>query len=112
MLLQVCLSIPCTIILYHISYILSFSRPPCVATGISSPFNYVRNIHYAVPSGVKAESHYVILNSLWINTWKQPTWGQQWDYMSTRLRIGWGTLRVGCGMGLASQLYSMCKGDR
>ena len=84
----------------------------CVATGISSPFNYVRNIHYAVPSGVKAESHYVILRSLWINTWKQPTLRQQWDYMSTRLRIGWGTLRVGCGMGLASQLYIMCKGDR
>ena len=84
----------------------------CFATGISSPFNYVRNVHYSVPSGVKAESHYVILNSLWINTWKQPTLGKQWDYMSTRLRIGWGTLRVGCGMGLASQLYSMCKGER
>ena len=84
----------------------------CVATGLSSPFNYVRNIHYSVPSGVKAETHYVILRSLWINTWKQPTLGKQWDYMSSRLRIGWGTLRVGCGMGLASQLYSMCKGER
>ena len=80
-----------------------------VATAASSPFNYVRNVHYAVPSGQTAETHVKILTDLWRETLSQSTLRGRWDVFSTRLRIGWGTLRVGCGMGLASQLYSVCK---
>jgi hypothetical protein len=107
-----------------------------VATAASSPFNYVRNVHYAVPSGQTAESHVKILTDLYRETARQSTLRARWDLVSTRLRIGttceprptpplvsvhpftrlkntrcqgWGTLRVGCGMGLASQIYSVLK---
>ena len=59
-----------------------------VATAASSPFNYVRNVHYAVPSGQTAESHVKILTDLYRETARQSTLRARWDLVSTRLRIG------------------------
>lgn len=82
------------------------------ATALSSPFNYVRNIHYSMPveHGAAIPSHAQILRNLWSEGLQQPTAWLRMQYMGSQLRVGWGTARVGCGMGLASQLYSICKG--
>jgi hypothetical protein len=82
------------------------------ATALSSPFNYVRNIHYSMPAGhaLTIPSHAQILRNLWFEGQQQRTTWLRIQYMGSQLRVGWGTARVGCGMGLASQLYSICKG--
>lgn len=30
------------------------------------------------------------------------------SFLLSQLRIGWGTARVGCGMGVGAYLYSLC----
>jgi hypothetical protein len=45
----------------------------CLATIISSPMNYVRNVHYSCPSDVKVEKASKILYDLIINASKEKT---------------------------------------
>ena len=80
----------------------------CLATAASSPINYVRNIHYATPADQPAESHMKILQRLWQLAAAESTFFKRCKYLQSRLRIGWGTARVGCGMALAAQLYDLC----
>jgi hypothetical protein len=45
-----------------------------------------------------------ILRNLWIEAVKQGGFIEGASYLQHRLRIGWGTARVGCGM-VTHQLY-------
>lgn len=76
-----------------------------VATFLSSPFNYVRSRHYATPSDQRPLSAYHILTEVWSSARKQDAVAKQWTYLVGRFQLGWGTLRVGCGMAFSSQLY-------
>ena len=80
-----------------------------IATTLSSPLNYVRNIHYSLPPDVKPNSTYQVLTELWKKSLEEKTTFFQLKHLQSRLRLGWGTARVGCGMALASQFYSYIK---
>lgn len=80
-----------------------------IATTLSSPLNYVRNIHYSLPPDVKPASTITVLGELWIRASEEQTSIGKLSHLQSRLRLGWGTARVGCGMALASQFYSYIK---
>lgn len=85
----------------------------CIATIASSPLNYVRNIHYATPPSSKAEGSMKILSDLWIAASNEPTLYLKLRHLQSRLRIGWGTARVGCGMAFGAAVYNFCsKGEQ
>lgn len=78
------------------------------ATILSSPLNYVRNIHYATPPDVKPDTFWKIFSDLVCNALREPTLLQKLSYIQSRYRIGWGTARVGCGMAFGSYIYNQC----
>jgi len=80
----------------------------CIATIASSPLNYVRNVHYATPPSIKAEGTIKILNDLWFAASNEPNLRLRLKYLQSRLRLGWGTARVGCGMAFGAFVYSFC----
>jgi hypothetical protein len=80
-----------------------------IATTISSPLNYVRNIHYTVPPDVAADTTFKVLSNLWKDAAAEKSMILRLSHLQSRLRLGWGTARVGCGMALASQFYSFIK---
>jgi hypothetical protein len=80
-----------------------------MATLLSSPMNYVRNIHYATPPSVHHESARVILYQLWKKSETNTTsLFSRCVYLQHQLRVGWGTARVACGMALGAHIYEMC----
>lgn len=80
-----------------------------IATTISSPFNYVRNIQYSVQPDVKADSTMTVLKDLWKDAAAKESTRLRLSHLQSRLRLGWGTARVGCGMALTAQFYSLIK---
>lgn len=80
-----------------------------VATTVSSPMNYVRNIHYSLPPDIKPASAATVLRDLWLKALEEETLLGKMSHLQSRLRLGWGTARVGCGMAVASQCYSLIK---
>jgi hypothetical protein len=79
-----------------------------VATLLSSPLNYVRNMHYATPPSVKHRPALVILAELWAKTLLEKSFLGRLKFLQQQLRVGWGTARVACGMALGAQLYDKC----
>jgi hypothetical protein len=80
----------------------------CMATILSSPMNYVRNVHYATPPDTKPLNTLAIFKDLIAQTKIQPTMFLKFQYVITKLRIGWGTARVGVGMAFGSEFYYFC----
>ena len=76
-----------------------------MATVISGPFNYVRNIQYSTSSQVKADSTVQILVFLIDEIKEAPSVPQKLSLIQNRLRIGWGTARVALGMTFAHGVY-------
>eukprot|EP00605_Chrysophyceae_sp_TOSAG23-4_P000844 GSChrysophyteH1.ASY1.ANO1.935.1 assembled CDS len=83
-----------------------------VATVLSSPWNYIRNVHYATPYGQAPELPFAIISKLWKSARKQRPLLQQIFHLQTQLRVGWGTARVGCGMAFSSQVYAFISGKQ
>lgn len=77
-----------------------------VATVVSSPFNYVRNMHYATPPDRKPASAYEVLTHLW-NESKNPghSFISRLSFFQQKLRFGWGTARVAVGMAVGQKLF-------
>ena len=80
-----------------------------IATTLSSPLNYVRNIHYSLPPDIKPDSKNKVLTDLWCKAMEEKSIISKLSHLQSRLRLGWGTARVGCGMALASQFYIFIK---
>ena len=79
-------------------------------TVISSPLNYARNMKYAAgTSGLPAPSISLIFSELLSDTMKQK--GRYLSYLQGRLRVGWGTARVGIGMAAGFELYEFLKAE-
>lgn len=76
-----------------------------LATVLSGPFNYVRNIQYGTASRERAETTYEILRKLWEENGECPTISKRVSHMQNKLRIGWGTARVAIGMTFAHTVY-------
>jgi hypothetical protein len=79
-----------------------------MATILSSPLNYVRNIHYSTSPSDIPQSTMVVLKDLWKESQKEGSAYRSFRFLQQRLRIGWGTARVGCGMAVGSKLYELC----
>ena len=79
-----------------------------LATIISSPWNYVRNMHYATPPSEKTLSTWQYLNELILHSSHEKGFRNRFNHIQRKLRIGWGTARVGCGMAVGAYLYSTC----
>lgn len=80
----------------------------CVATIVSSPLNYIRNIHYATPPESPQLSVIHVLEELFMQTRQETGYYKQASFFLSRLRIGWGTARVGVGMAFGSEFYYYC----
>jgi hypothetical protein len=79
-----------------------------LATLLSSPLNYVRVIHYATPPDVPPQRALTILKALLASASAEPTLLKRFLYVQGRLRVGWGTARVGFGMAFSASLYDFC----
>ena len=78
------------------------------ATLLSSPLNYVRVVHYATPPDAAPLGAVEILKQLFANAKLESTLLKRLSYLQSRLRLGWGTARVGFGMAFSASLYNMC----
>lgn len=85
----------------------------CCATILSSPMNYVRNIHYSVNPKEIDRYRTNAITVLW-RLWKRAqryhphSTMDRWHFLQLQLRIGWGTARVGVGMAFSEQIYNAC----
>ena len=78
----------------------------CFATLLSSPLNYVRNLHYASSPTQRRVPGIVMIRKLLLDASKQDS---PLSFLQQRMRIGWGTLRVGIGMAVSAKVYETCK---
>mmetsp|Transcript_27728 Transcript_27728/g.42438 ORF Transcript_27728/g.42438 Transcript_27728/m.42438 type:complete len:182 (+) Transcript_27728:122-667(+) len=79
-----------------------------IATVVSGPLNFARNVQYATKSRQERKSIGIILSKLVHHTLEQPTWMDKWTYVQNRLRIGWGTARVAVGVAFGHHVYDVC----
>lgn len=80
------------------------------ATVVSGPFNLARNVQYATRSRKIADGVLPILQDLITETSTRPTLWSKYVYVQSRLRIGWGTVRVAVGMSFGQVLYDRLMG--
>mmetsp|Transcript_6579 Transcript_6579/g.13329 ORF Transcript_6579/g.13329 Transcript_6579/m.13329 type:complete len:302 (-) Transcript_6579:355-1260(-) len=80
-----------------------------VATLISSPFNYARNLQYAHDLSRGHLSTTAVFRNLWREAQenKLNTQESRASFLARRLTIGWGTLRVSVGIAFSSQIYNL-----
>ena len=64
-----------------------------LGTIISSPWNYVRNVHYGTPSGVKPDSTLAIWQELLDKAAQEKSLLRRLKLLQVQLRVGWGTAR-------------------
>jgi hypothetical protein len=64
-------------------------------------------MHYATHPSDKLQSTRHILMNLWENAQTAGTFLHRVVFLQHQLRIGWGTLRVGCGMAVGGKIYGM-----
>jgi len=85
----------------------------CSATIISSPWNYVRNVHYATQRGAPPMSAAAILRDLWAESLLEREKGggavfSQLRFLQTKLRIGWGTVSSDLSSSFLLFTHSSC----
>ena len=78
-----------------------------IATTLSSPFNYIRVMKYKTECNVKTSS-VVIFTDLIKSVKKECNKNILYQIIYTfhnKFNVGWGSIRVGCGMALSRQLF-------
>ena len=73
----------------------------CTATIISSPWNYIRNVHYATLRGTPPDGAVTILRGLVHEAAAEGSLFRRLRFLQKRLRIGWGTVswaHLSCAM--------------
>ena len=79
-----------------------------IATMLSSPFNFVRNMQYSAP---KHEHHIPsmmnVLKELYRDGMNEGGIMKAMRFWLFRLRIGWGTARVAVGMSFTSYCFEL-----
>jgi len=76
-----------------------------VATALSAPFNYARNVQFAADASAAAPTMRAAITELATDVRQQRGTMGRLRTLSQRLNIGWGTLRVAGGMGLSAWLF-------
>lgn len=78
-----------------------------VATILSSPFNYVRNMQYATPPNIKPPTTQEALIKVWNDSKSQQrSFLARMSFFQQQFRIGWGTARVAVGMAVGQKLFN------
>ncbi|KTD06399.1 hypothetical protein Lgra_3176 [Legionella gratiana] len=78
-----------------------------MATIVSSPFNYVRNMQYATPPNFKPPSMQEVLTKVWSESKdSQRSFLGRMSFFQQQFRIGWGTARVAVGMAVGQKLFN------
>lgn len=78
-----------------------------VATIVSSPFNYVRNMQYATPPNLKPPTTKEALTNVWNESKNsQRSFLGRMSFFQQQFRIGWGTARVAVGMAVGQKLFN------
>ena len=80
-----------------------------LATLVSGPFNYVKNIQYSIAPGEKNPPMISLLNQFCVQLFEQKTHLERLSFFQQKLRIGWGTARVGVGMGVGQWIFDHIK---
>lgn len=94
-----------------VCFLINFSAA-AVATLASSPFNYVRSMQFYTASENNHPTNARILSclgQLWKETCEYKSTVERISFLQQRLRIGWGTARVGVGMAFGQQVFDWCK---
>lgn len=78
-----------------------------VATMLSSPFNYWRNMQFATDVGERPAGIISCARSLAAEVAHENRWHGGLALLQDRLRIGWGTMRVGAGMMIGQQIFDV-----
>ena len=78
-----------------------------IAAVVSGPFNLARNEQYATRSGAKAPTIAKVLLALLQEVKQLPTIYEKWHLLQSRLRIGYGTIRVAIGMAFGHHVYDV-----
>jgi hypothetical protein len=76
-----------------------------VASVASSPFNFARTLIFGAPASGCPLSTSTLLQFLVKETIAIPTSRAKWRHLNARLNIGWGTIRVGCGMACGQYVF-------
>ena len=76
-----------------------------IATTLSSPFNYWRNMQFATVPGKRPIDFFSCMRMLGITVNEAPGIRAKCLKVSMRFRIGWGTIRVATGMAVGQTLY-------
>ena len=76
-----------------------------LATVMSGPWNYARNIQYSTRSKEIQPSIQQVFVELLAEVRLQPSGIQRFHYLQHQLRVGWGTLRVAMGLAFAHSIY-------
>jgi len=79
-----------------------------VATSLSSPMNYSRNMQYASSTKKECPSILALLQNLKTKVYlEQSTFCKRLQSLQRHLRLGWGTTRVAIGMSLTELVYTV-----
>jgi hypothetical protein len=81
-----------------------------LATIVSGPFNLARNVQYATKSRHVADTVGKVLQDFVQETQSRPSLVGKIKYIQSRLRIGWGTVRVAVGMSFGHYIYDKMMG--
>ena len=76
-----------------------------IATTLSSPINYWRNMQFATKVGCQPVSLVKCMRELKSSIVDAPTTIDSVRQIGLKLRVGWGTVRVATGMAVGQQLY-------
>ena len=77
-----------------------------VATTLSSPLNYARNVQFGAPVSSPSLGTWAAIAGLAQEVRKQPTVGGSMAIALQRTNVGWGTLRVAGGMALTADIFA------
>jgi len=81
-----------------------------LATAVSAPFNYARNVQFSQPVTEPALGTSAALAALKRETLAHAPPLERVAFLQRRLNVGWGTLRVACGMAIASWSFERLVG--
>jgi hypothetical protein len=86
-------------------FLLNVSSAVC-ATVVSAPFNYVRNVQYASSPQASHTTISAELRTLYREVCSDAA---PWRTLQRRLRLGWGSLRVGVGMAVGTKVFELAQ---
>ena len=80
-----------------------------VATGFSSPLNYVRNVQYATPPDQTPPKMMQALSDIWHESKSVEPLLSRLGFFHQRFKFGWGTARVAAGIAASQEIFTWAR---